>query len=433
MGSTMGHRACGRQTLLMVLALLMLLSCSAMPPASAGGSTYYVATNGNDSNPGTISQPWRTIQKAASTLVAGDTAYVRAGTYNERVTPQRSGSAENPIAYRAYPGETVTIDGKDSLSDAFYLSGLSYLIIDGFIMSNWDLFGMRVLNSHHIEIANNEIKSPNATYSGIWGDHSQYCNIHHNKVHDCPENGIAMSHESDYNQIHGNFVYNNGFKQQQYWAGIALEVNSNYNQIFNNLVYNNKHAGLLTNSQYNYWYHNTVYSNPNTSGGGGGIYLCNWEDSTMDQNTFRDNIIVATGSNEYTVYIQEAVGRNNSFDSNIHWHTSREARVHWGDESLTFSRWRSTYGQETNGFSLNPLFAGGIPTDPSYYRLQSSSPAIDAGVNVGITADYDGTPRPQGGGFDIGAFEQMRTPAPTPTHTLPLTQSVGYLPAITVL
>lgn len=47
------------------------------------GKIYYVAKNGNDSNPGTESQPWRTIQKAAETLVAGDTVYIKAGTYNE--------------------------------------------------------------------------------------------------------------------------------------------------------------------------------------------------------------------------------------------------------------------------------------------------------------------------------------------------------------
>src|SRR5262249_45232346 len=46
------------------------------------GNTYYVATNGNDSNPGTISQPFRTIKKGIGILNAGDTLYIRSGTYN---------------------------------------------------------------------------------------------------------------------------------------------------------------------------------------------------------------------------------------------------------------------------------------------------------------------------------------------------------------
>ncbi len=72
---------------------------------------YYVATTGDDDNPGTIDLPWQTIQKAANTLVAGDTVYIRAGTYPEQVIPQNSGSAGQYITYAAYPGETATIDG----------------------------------------------------------------------------------------------------------------------------------------------------------------------------------------------------------------------------------------------------------------------------------------------------------------------------------
>ncbi len=53
---------------------------------------YYVAPTGNDANPGTQSQPWRTIQKAANTLTAGEKVYIRVGTYHEQVIPQNSGS-----------------------------------------------------------------------------------------------------------------------------------------------------------------------------------------------------------------------------------------------------------------------------------------------------------------------------------------------------
>ena len=45
------------------------------------GTIYYVAPDGNDSNPGTESLPWRTIQKAANNMVAGDTVFIRAWTY----------------------------------------------------------------------------------------------------------------------------------------------------------------------------------------------------------------------------------------------------------------------------------------------------------------------------------------------------------------
>ena len=46
-----------------------------MKPSGQTGTGYFVATTGNDANPGTQSQPWRTIGKAAQTAKAGDTVY----------------------------------------------------------------------------------------------------------------------------------------------------------------------------------------------------------------------------------------------------------------------------------------------------------------------------------------------------------------------
>lgn len=110
-----------------------------VPPAALA-QVYYVAPNGDDANPGAIDRPWRTIQKAANTLTAGETVYIRAGTYREQVVPQHSGSAGNFITYAAYPGETVTIDGATvSLPEwegLFYVSNKSYIKISGLRMIN---------------------------------------------------------------------------------------------------------------------------------------------------------------------------------------------------------------------------------------------------------------------------------------------------------
>ncbi|MBN1484358.1 MAG: hypothetical protein JXA37_06510, partial [Chloroflexia bacterium] len=50
---------------------------------ASNGTVYYVAPTGSDSNPGTQDYPWQTIQKAADTLAAGDTVYIKAGIYEE--------------------------------------------------------------------------------------------------------------------------------------------------------------------------------------------------------------------------------------------------------------------------------------------------------------------------------------------------------------
>jgi len=50
------------------------------------------------------------------------------------------------------------------------------------------------------------------------------------------------------------------------------------------------------------------------------------------------------------------------------------------------------------------------------FNLKPSSPAIDAGIDVGLTRDYSGSIVPAGGAPDIGAYEFMsETPPPEPT------------------
>ncbi len=83
--------------------------------ASAPATIYYVSTTGNDTNSGTsTNNPFRTIQKGAATAVAGDTVYVRGGTYYEGpVTLSRAGSSSARITLAAYPGETPVVDGNN--------------------------------------------------------------------------------------------------------------------------------------------------------------------------------------------------------------------------------------------------------------------------------------------------------------------------------
>ena len=76
-------------------------------------SAYYVSTGGSNANPGSLSLPFRTIQKAASVAKAGDVVYVRAGTYRETVKPARSGTASAPITFQPYKSEVVTVSGAD--------------------------------------------------------------------------------------------------------------------------------------------------------------------------------------------------------------------------------------------------------------------------------------------------------------------------------
>jgi hypothetical protein len=159
--------------LIPIILAVILLTAFAPVPAQAAGNVYYVAKNGSNSNAGTEAQPWLTIQKAASTLTAGDTVYVKAGTYREQVKPKNSGTAGNVITYAAYPGDTVIIDGTgvSSGSDGHglvELTGVSYVTIDGFEVQNEDTAGGIVGNGEcHYIIVKNCIVHDTA-YSGIF-------------------------------------------------------------------------------------------------------------------------------------------------------------------------------------------------------------------------------------------------------------------------
>lgn len=82
---------------------------------AASATDYYVATTGSDEAAGSQEAPFRTIQRAAEVMQAGDTCIVREGVYRETVRPANSGSADQPITFRAAEGESVVVSGADPI------------------------------------------------------------------------------------------------------------------------------------------------------------------------------------------------------------------------------------------------------------------------------------------------------------------------------
>ena len=106
------------------------------PPESAG-ETYYVATDGNDANPGTAISPFATIGKAASVVGPGNTVIVRSGTYHEVINITASGTLANPIRFKSETPLGAVVDGDGSATAPIVkLAGVSNIVLEGFTLQN---------------------------------------------------------------------------------------------------------------------------------------------------------------------------------------------------------------------------------------------------------------------------------------------------------
>lgn len=80
----------------------------------------------------------------------------------------------------------------------------------------------------------------------------------------------------------------------------------------------------------------------------------------------------------------------------------------------TWAQWQGL-GYDANSINADPLFLNSVGWD---FRLRRESPAINKGVNVGLTSDYSGNPIY--GTPDIGAYEYVGAPADTQAPTVPV-------------
>lgn len=121
--------------------------------------TWYVATDGDDTNSGrSRDQAFRTIAHAADQVNAGDTVRIAGGTYSEAIRLRASGAPGRPITFTTVPGEQVIIDGDSRrITTAFQINGKSHIVIDGFYFygqghGGWDSV-VNVFHSQHITVS----------------------------------------------------------------------------------------------------------------------------------------------------------------------------------------------------------------------------------------------------------------------------------------
>jgi hypothetical protein len=115
--------ACGSDEQIVTAKAPLSHSPSPTPSVTANTSDLrYVSPAGNDDNPGTLDQPWRTLSYALGRVISPQVLFVRGGTYRENVDHIRlhHGTADRPITVLAYPGENPVLVGSISLPRPVY-------------------------------------------------------------------------------------------------------------------------------------------------------------------------------------------------------------------------------------------------------------------------------------------------------------------------
>ncbi len=108
---------------------------------------------------------------ANASLRAGDTVYIRQGTYNETIAPAHSGAAGSSITYACYPGDTVVITG---VTDGVDLRNRHYIVLDGLRIEDVQRYWVNMNgddsthSSTHNAIVNCHMEGSRGGWAGIY-------------------------------------------------------------------------------------------------------------------------------------------------------------------------------------------------------------------------------------------------------------------------
>jgi hypothetical protein len=134
------------------LSVLLRMGLLAFLPLTGFSATWFVATNGLDTNPGTSNSPFATISRAQTAASSGETVYLRGGTYyldNSNLTATNSPRAivnnitKNGISYVAYPGELPIFNFTNVQPPGFRVTAF-HVTARSCVFQGFDVVGVQV-------------------------------------------------------------------------------------------------------------------------------------------------------------------------------------------------------------------------------------------------------------------------------------------------
>jgi hypothetical protein len=381
---------------MMKLLLLSVFAFVLTVPVPVWAMDFYVDQNNaiaNDQNPGSFAQPWKTISKANNTLVAGDTVFIRAGTYNDAtINPARSGSSESMrITYRNYENEIVTIANAVTYDVGLRLDTKSYITVQGINFTGQKRFLYIRYNSYYNIIAYcnfDDAKLTNgavATWAGsVISGNSQHNWIHHCRFskygyYDADDHGCVLdigneensADETRYNLIENSVFFHGG----HHVVGVYGKYNVIRNNIFHNepwslgtsesdrgaVLYGDRNlsfSGYSQNGGRNLFEGNRVgySSDPSDNNGASGMAL-NSSENIVRFNTFFNNISAGLSMSVTSSYLQNIVRNkvySNTFFNNGH---NPYDPIDHMSSGIGFGIYSGTLVITDNVFKNNILFA----------------------------------------------------------------------------
>lgn len=320
---------------------------------------YFVSPTGRSGNSGTASSPWdlaTALSGASGRIQAGDTVWIRGGTYPDGGKLTVGGSSAAHVVVSGFPGETAIIKRQ-------FRGNASYVVIQNLVFEG-PIDGatnqVYLYDAHHVVFTRNVIRNGDF-HAGLSVDESHHMTITYNYIHD---NGVDTSHD------HG--IY---FKT----------TTGDGSVIANNLLVRNAARGLSLHDNSGPGVYDVVVAHNTVVGNGSTGILVN----DGDRITLVNNVAINNGDKTNQAQMRVLAGNQNKVYNNLTWHSS-------GSRTGIENRTSSTMSGNRIG---NPLFLSS--TD---FRLQAGSPAIGLGLtNWTFGLDYAGYARDAAP--DAGAYE----------------------------